>query len=54
MPIMTMFITQGLYSLRRHHVIDIGIPFINLGWRPDQFSFITGIAVPERQGLFNK
>ena len=45
-------ILQGLHSLRRHHLIGIGIPIVNLRRSPERFSFIIGIPIPIRRRSF--
>ena len=42
---------QGFYSLRRHLLISIGIPIINLRWSSDHLRFIMGIPLPVRRHL---
>ena len=42
---------MGLYSLRRHCLIIIGIPIINLRWSSDHVRLIMGIHIPIRQHL---
>ena len=42
---------QGLYILRRHHLIGIGIPIINLRWSSDHLRFIIGIPIPVKWHL---
>ena len=42
----------GFYSLRRHHLIGIGIPIINLRWSSDHLRFIMEISIPLRWHLF--
>ena len=44
----------GLYSLRRHCLISIGIPIINLRRSIDRLRFIMGIPLPIRQRLFSE
>ena len=47
-------IGQVLYSLRRPHLIGIGIPIINLRRSSDRFRFMMGIHIPVRQRLFSQ
>ena len=44
---------QGRYSLRRHRLVGIGIPIINLRRLSDRLRFIMRIAIPVRLCLFN-
>ena len=44
-------VKQGLYSLRRHRLISIGIPIINLKRSSDRLRFIMGIPIPVRRRL---
>ena len=44
----------GLYSLRRHRLISIGIPIINLRWSSDRRRFIMGIPIPVRRRLLSE
>ena len=37
------YIFQGLYSLKKHRLIDVGIPIINLRRSTDRLRFIMGI-----------
>ena len=37
---------QGLYSLKRCHIMGIGIPIVNLRWSPDHLRFTMGIPIP--------
>ena len=39
---------QGLYSLRRHRPVGVGIPIINLRWSLDHHWFIMGIPILTR------
>ena len=43
-----VFITRGIYSLRRHRLIGIGIPIINLR------RIKMGIPIPIRRYLFSR
>ena len=45
---------QGLYSLRRHRLISIGIPIINLRRSSDRLRFIMGIPIPVRRRLLSE
>ena len=42
-------LVQGLYSLRRHCLIGISIPIMNLRQSSDRLRFIMGILIPVRQ-----
>ena len=46
-------VLQGLYSLRRHRHISIGIPIINLRRSSDRLRFIMGIPIPIRRRLLS-
>ena len=46
--------TLGLFSLRRHHPIGIGIPIINLRQLSDHLRFIMGIPISIRHCLFSE
>ena len=49
---MTCFdIIQGLYSLSRRRLINIGVPVINLRRSSDRLRFIMGIPIPVRRRL---
>ena len=39
---------KGLHALRRHRLIGIGIPIINLRRSPDRLRFIMGISISVR------
>ena len=43
---------QSLYSTRRHRLIGIGIPVINLWRSSDRLRFIMGIPTPIRRHLY--
>ena len=45
---------QGLYSLRRRRLINIGIPIINLRRSSDRLRFIMGIPIPVRRRLLSE
>ena len=47
-------IALGLYSLRRRHLISIGIPIINLRRSSDRLRFIMGIPIPVRRRLLSE
>ena len=49
--IILMHIPQGLYSLRKHRLVDIGIPITNLRRSSDRLRFVMGIPIPTRQRL---
>ena len=53
---MYSYITQyrfpGLYSLRRHHLIGIGIPIINLRRSSDRLRFINGDSYTRKTASF--
>ena len=46
--------SQGLYSLRRHRLINIRIPIINLRRSSDRLGFIMGIPIPLRRRLLSE
>ena len=43
-----------LYSLRRRHLITIGIPITNLRRSSDRLRFVLGIPIPVRRRLLNE
>ena len=45
---------QGFYSLRRHHLIGMGIPIINLRRSSDRHRFIIGIPITVSALLVNR
>ena len=45
---------QGLYSLRRHRLIGIGIHIINLRRSSDRLRFIIGIHIPVRRHHYSE
>ena len=47
-------IVLGLYSLRKHRLISIGIPIINLRRSSDRLRFIMGIPIPVRRRLLSE
>ena len=47
-------ILLGLPSLRKHHLIGIGIPIIKRRWSSDPHRFIMGTFLPVRTCLFNE
>ena len=47
-------IQLGLYLLRRHRLISIGIPIINLRRSSDCLRFIMGISIPVRRRLLSE
>ena len=42
----------GLYALRRHRFIGIGIPIINLRWSSDRLRFVMNILMPVESFLW--
>ena len=43
------YTTPGLYSLRRHRLVTVGIPIINLRQSPDHVRFTMAIPTPVRR-----
>ena len=50
--ICVIYLAKYFHSLRRHHLIGIGIPIVNLRRSPEHFSFIIGIPIPIRRRSF--
>ena len=49
-----VMLVQGLCSPRRHRVIGIGIPILNLRRSSDRLRFIMGVPIPVKHSPFSE